>query len=59
MWVARILWGRCGVSVGWLWVVRDIGVYLVRCGREAGVAWVLGGCGLVGVGVKDWIVKCA
>ena len=53
------MWGRCGVSVGWLWVVRDIGVYLVRCGREAGVAWVLGGCGLVGVGVKDWIVRCA
>ena len=47
MWVARILWGRCGVSVGWLWVVRDVGMHLVRCERGAGVAWVLGGCGLV------------
>ena len=47
MWVVRMLWGGCGVSVGWLWIDRDVGVRLVRCECGADVAWVLGGCGLV------------
>ena len=47
MWVVRVSWGGCGVSVGWPWIDRDVDVHLVHCDCGAHVAWVLGGCGLV------------
>ena len=35
------------MSVGWVWVVRDVGVRLVPRDCGAVIGWVLGECGLV------------